>query len=759
MDLHAAEAALRQQESLREVIEAISSELELRVLLTKIVLYACTLLDAQRGTIGLVVDGQMKTEAVFNMPDGELGTMAPLGVGLAGQVLAAGQPVRLQRYGDVSEPLGTDLLEDAVLGCPIDWHGETIGFFGVGAKAPRQFNEQDMETLSTFARHAAVAIVNAQLFEREQRRLARATAMTRIGSLMTSSLSLEEVLQTTVDAIHQTLHYNTIDIFLIDENDPESLVLRARSGIDVDIRPGEFSLRCGEGNVGRAAQLRTPIYSPDTSQDPNYIPVPGAEHLSSELALPIIASGQMVGVLNVEAENRISQDDTEGLEVISSQLAAAITNAQLFAKTEETLSEIQLLYETSRRMSSALDIHEVVEAYLEQVALQRRHSCTVFIFDHDAAGKRKEIILLGRWRPEEGVSYPHATHPYFHDDFDDILDAGQVVTITDVATDPRASDQLKNNQLTAGRPALALIPLIVRGRRIGGVSLNHTSCYAWQKTDLRPYQVTAAQLAIALESRQQQHLLAEQEQRLAVAEERRRLSRELHDSVTQILFGMTLVAQSVGPAMKKDVAEGEARVAKMLSLAQQARAEMRALLVELRSPTTYHHLSDTERLARDGLVATLQHVTQQLASTQTPRLEIVLEAACYSSQPAQVEAALLRIVQEALNNTIKHAGASQVIISLEVTDICLVSIRDNGRGFTVSEDTPADVTLGGRKVARPHKQPSGTATKPSHFGLDTMRERAEAIGGVLTVSSSLGKGTHVRVVAPAQASRKDSKLT
>jgi signal transduction histidine kinase len=748
MDLHAAEAALRQQESLREVIEAISSELELRVLLTKIVLYACTLLDAQRGTIGLVVDGQMKTEAVFNMPDGELGTMAPLGVGLAGQVLAAGQPLRLQRYGDINEPLGNDLLEDAVLGCPIDWHGETIGFFGVGAKAPRQFSEQDIDTLSTFARHAAVAIVNAQLFEREQRRLARATAMTRIGSLMTSSLSLEEILQTTVDAVHQTLHYNTIDIFLVADNDPATLVLRARSGIDADIIPGEYRLCFGQGNVGRAAQLRKPIYSPDISQDPHYIAVPGAEHLSSELALPIIASGQMLGVLNVEAETRISQDDTEGLEVISSQLAAAITNAQLFAKTEETLSEIQLLYETSRRMSSALDIHEVVEAYLEQVALQRRHSCTVFIFDYDAAGKRREIILLGRWQPEEGVSYPHSTHPYFHDDFDDILDAGQVVTITDVATDPRASQELKDNQLAIGRPALALIPLIVRGRRIGGVALNHTDCYAWQKTDLRPYQVTAAQLATALESRQQQHLLAEQEQRLAVSEERRRLSRELHDSVTQILFGMTLVAQSVGPAMKKDVAEGEARVAKMLSLAQQARAEMRALLVELRSPTTYHYLSDTERLTRDGLVPTLQHVAQQLANTQTPRLEIVLEAAAYRSQPPQIEAALLRIVQEALNNIIKHAQASRVTILLEATDICLVSVRDNGCGFTVPQDTLADVTLGGRTVVQPYQQ-LVTSTKPnSHFGLHTMRERAEAVGGVLTVSSSPGKGTHVQVVAP-----------
>src|ERR1051326_5507834 len=92
----------RQQESLRQVIESISSELELRPLLTLIVRHACELLDADNGTIGLVDEekGVLRTEAVYRMPLNELGAEVPPGVGLAGQVYQTRQPIILQPYGD-----------------------------------------------------------------------------------------------------------------------------------------------------------------------------------------------------------------------------------------------------------------------------------------------------------------------------------------------------------------------------------------------------------------------------------------------------------------------------------------------------------------------------------------------------------------------------------------------------------------------------------------------------------------------------------
>ena len=143
------ETILRQQETLRQIIESISSELELRPLLTSIVQHACELLAADRGTIGLVDEERqlIRTEAVYKMPPDELGAEMPAGVGLAGQVLESKEPLILNQYGDLDKPTQADLVQDAVIGLPIFWRSRMIGFFGIGAAPPRNFSEQDVELL------------------------------------------------------------------------------------------------------------------------------------------------------------------------------------------------------------------------------------------------------------------------------------------------------------------------------------------------------------------------------------------------------------------------------------------------------------------------------------------------------------------------------------------------------------------------------------------------------------------------------------
>ena len=123
---------LRQQESLRSVIESISSELELRPLLTRIVRHACELIGADNGTIGLVDTARnvVRTEAAWRMPESELGAEMGPGVGLAGQVLLTQEPVIFTRYGEVPNLTQPDLVENPVLGMPIFWREKMIGFFG-----------------------------------------------------------------------------------------------------------------------------------------------------------------------------------------------------------------------------------------------------------------------------------------------------------------------------------------------------------------------------------------------------------------------------------------------------------------------------------------------------------------------------------------------------------------------------------------------------------------------------------------------------
>ncbi|WP_375204260.1 GAF domain-containing sensor histidine kinase [Hyphococcus sp.] len=163
-------AAMIDQDHLREMIEVISGELELRPLLTIIVQKACELLHADRGSIGLVVpdEGIVRIEAVYRMPKEELGSISQPDEGLAGSVYARCEPVLLETYGSLKTPKLRGMDEDSVIGMPIMWRGDIIGTFGIGAAPPKRFGDNDIRMLGIFARHAAIAIHNARSYQREK---------------------------------------------------------------------------------------------------------------------------------------------------------------------------------------------------------------------------------------------------------------------------------------------------------------------------------------------------------------------------------------------------------------------------------------------------------------------------------------------------------------------------------------------------------------------------------------------------------------
>lgn len=735
-------AVLRQQESLRTIIESISSELELQPLLTRIVQHACELLAADRGTIGLVDTERhvIRTEAVYRMPAGELGSEMPPSVGLAGQVLQSQTPIILNQYGDLEEPVQPALLRDSVIGLPIFWHGRMIGFFGIGAEPPKQFGDQDVELLTQFARHAAIAIENARLFAAEKRRATRQTALTHIGKIIAGTLDLDELLQTAVNAIYDHLHYDDTGILLVSAENPDMLIMTACSGIYAQRLPVNYQQSIHEGIIGATARGRESILTTDAQNDPRYLTFEGAENIRSALGIPIITGERLLGVLHVESVDILDEEDLSMLEIVADQLGVAITNARLFEQTQRNLAEVQLLYETSRRIATALDVDDVIEAYLQHVAVHGRYVSTVALYEFDDAGQRTSLIVQGMWSPQNGLQLLQERVPYTRDALDPALEAGQTILISDVHNDPRVNETLRRLQKESGRPALAMIPLIVRRRRIGLVILSYPTVYQWSKSDLWPYQVTAAQLATAVDIRRQQLLVAEGSEVVAVLRERQRLARDLHDSVTQLIFSMTLIAQSIPPAYTRDPQEGEMRINRLLELSQNALSEMRALLFELRTsdspplPTeTGVNMPVISRVQRDGLEAALQ---RHIKGVTRDGPEIQLDTGGYAEQGLEIEKALFRITQEALNNIVKHAQAARVDIRLYATkEAVRLQIRDDGVGFdlTAVPDTPT--TAG-------HNQ--------AGMGLRTMQERTEALNGRLTIHSEPGQGTTIQVNLPLQ---------
>ena len=197
---------------------------------------------------------------------------------------------------------------------------------------------------------------------------------------------------------------------------------------------------------------------------------------------------------------------------------------------------------------------------------------------------------------------------------------------------------------------------------------------------------------------------------LAVARERGRLGRELHDSVTQTVFSMTLTTQSALLLLDSNPARVKAQLDRLNELAHSALAEMQTLISELRP----------QEPGEGGLVAALR---QHLAGRHLPDgLAVSLDVKGEDSLSPGEARGLFRIAQEALNNVVKHAQATQACLRLHLAEPLWVEIEDNGLGFDL----------------KPARQGSGV-------GLSSMRERAAEIGWELRVTSAPGKGTRVRV--------------
>ena len=258
--------------------------------------------------------------------------------------------------------------------------------------------------------------------------------------------------------------------------------------------------------------------------------------------------------------------------------------------------------------------------------------------------------------------------------------------------------------------SLMWIPLVVHEQIVGILSISSANPGAFGARDITLALGIARQAAVAIDNAR----LHERAREAAVLEERQRLSRELHDSVTQALYGISLYAEAAGRALVDGTTEPAiANVQEIRDTAHEALGEMRLLLFELRPPV----------LQEQGLAAALRARLQAVEA----RAGVVAEFTCEGQQrlaPDQ-EQELYRLAQEALNNVLKHAHAARVTMRLAVVNgTATLEIADDGVGFD-----PSLRAAGG-------------------FGLPGMRERVERLGGRFSIESSPGAGTRLFVEVP-----------
>ncbi|MGZ4198732.1 MAG: GAF domain-containing sensor histidine kinase [Thermoleophilia bacterium] len=380
---------------------------------------------------------------------------------------------------------------------------------------------------------------------------------------------------------------------------------------------------------------------------------------------------------------------------------------QLYETERSTTARLHLLTAQLQRLQevSVLDSDRPLSELLLDVTVQARQllaSDGARLFRLEPAGQSLSLqATVGL--PGEDDDAPLPAHG--HGSLGQAVVARRPVAAADLAgaSDGSHDGHAAELRRVDYRTCLA-VPLVVRDDVYGVIALYYSEARAFSDDDLGLASSFGDQAALAIENAR----LREQVERSAVAAERSRLSRELHDSVTQSLFAASLTAEALLHA--PDPASSEARqgLRDVQRLTRGALAEMRTLLLEMRPGA----------LAQSSLGDLLEHVVQ--ATQARTRIPIELTVADPRPLPADVTIALYRIAQEAMNNLVRHSRARRAWTTLTSSDEAVeLVVGDDGRGFD-----PA--TVG-----------------PEQLGLRIMRERAEAVGASLAIASANRRGTVV----------------
>lgn len=258
--------------------------------------------------------------------------------GVIGRVIESVKPVILNRADEISRY--TDSLDRSLgapkrnsLCVPLMRGGEVIGAVEAVNKRDGDFTAQDLEVLSALAEQAAIAVENADFYERARREAKQRRMLYEVGVRISSSLDLGEVLSLILDCLKQVVRYDAGGVFIVNPTSLE-MVRVSTTGYDPETEKN-LELKFGEGVVGWVAKNGVPVNVPDVSKDPRYV---NSRSLSkSEVAVPLMANERIVGVLYLESDNlgAFTDEDVALIQAFGSQAAISIERAVLHAELIE----------------------------------------------------------------------------------------------------------------------------------------------------------------------------------------------------------------------------------------------------------------------------------------------------------------------------------------------------------------------------------------------------------------------------------------
>jgi nitrate/nitrite-specific signal transduction histidine kinase len=400
-----------------------------------------------------------------------------------------------------------------------------------------------------------------------------------------------------------------------------------------------------------------------------------------------------------------------GVLSFSQLIFAVIERLQL--RLQQQNHELLALHHASLAIESHLDLETVLQGVVDEARrlLNTGYGALSYLRDD---GEIEAFLTSGITPTERALIGPP---PKGHGVLGVVIEEGTALRLRDVREHPASIGFPPHHPPM--KPLLA-VPIRSQGRVLGNLYLSDKEDLEFEMSDEETLNRFAALAAVAIENARLHH----QVRALAITEERERIAREMHDSLAQVLGYVNTKVQATEVLLANgQVEKASANLGQMADAARSAYADVREGILSLRTSL------DGDR----GFTDTLRDYLQLWQEQSGVKAELEAPEAVEGRLPALAEVQLLRIVQEALSNIRKHAGASHARVQLQLEDGQMVTtIRDDGAGFTPEERTH-------RGLPR--------------FGMSTMRERAESLGGTFAVDSTPGDGATVTVRLPLERPR------
>lgn len=584
-------------------------------------------------------------------------------------------------------------------------------------------------------------VLDDRRYEHLTSEIKEVTTLYNIGVAVGSSLNLREVVWALYKESGRLFDTANFAIILYDSANE---MLDFTLAFDHGQRQKPFSLKRLKhaGLIDTILTIQSPLLAKDLLETGDtveterlYPTKPTRSWLGAPIINPAQASENVQGVIVTWSyePNAFNDHDLWLLSAIGTQASIAIRNANLFEASQRRAMEMAVINDVAHTLSSTLHLDEVLTRIMTQVESMLDAEAGSLLLTDASSGDLVFQIALG----DKANEVKPFRVPKGQGIAGQVAETGRPLMVADAARDERHFKKVDEETQFSTRNILC-VPLILHEQVIGVLEVMNKKVGNFTQHDLNLLSSIASYAAIAIDNaRLHESVLAERDRVIEAEEQaRKKLARDLHDGPTQWVSAILMSMDFCKQAMKKAPQNAAGYLAtefdNIENLAKRSVHQLRTALFELRPLA----------LETQGLEAALQVFLERRQKEIESTTKLILDnPRPLSRQDGKVETTIFAIVQETVNNAIKHAQAKNIIVELrETQEMVYAVVRDDGRGFDI-EATMSNYEQRGS------------------LGMINLQERTEAVGGELMMYSAPNEGTTITIRVPKEKAERKKRRT